>query len=213
MSWVDLGVVALILWGAAKGYLAGIHQMFLRVMGFCAALLCAVVLQRPFAAYLNQDWQAEAIFVRLAARNVEEVIKAGGSGSNSGTFSLPALAGPVMRWLSGEPAMLEVMGNEAGMAALGRMLLSFAAAGAFFAGSAAAITLLLRIHDYRAGVKPLPEWKKIAGMLAGIVGGAALSVIICVLLDGFSMLATGGMLAEDISGSVLYRTIFSLLNR
>jgi uncharacterized membrane protein required for colicin V production len=209
MSWVDLGAVAIMLWGAAKGYLNGASQMFLHVLGFCVALFSAMILQRPFTAYLNQEWQAEAIIVGLFTRNAEQLLKTGTAPAYD--YKLPELVGAVMRWMSNEPDTVAVIGQETATAIISRILVSFSALTVVFVFFVVGIMLILRIRHYRIRNRVLPEWQRLLGMLVGITHGLGFSLVLCVIMDAMSMFRATAFLEQDLSISYLYQAMASIL--
>lgn len=204
MSWVDLGAVALVLWGAAKGYVCGACHMFWHVLGLCGALAGAVFLQRPFSVYLLREWQVEAVFVNWVRRSVEGTLPTG-SGNTDGV-RLPEVAGAVMRRIGTEPESLEVFGRVAGPSEVGRLLLSLLALLLFFFGLATLLVLMLRIRHYRVRHGDFAEWEKLLGLVFGAVYGVSLALVSCIVLDAAAMFASVRFIANDLHISYLYHT-------
>jgi hypothetical protein len=209
MTWVDLAAVALILWSAVKGYLRGVGHMIMQLAGLMAAAVGALALRQPFAVYLQQEWRAVAVFVGYLTRRADAPLQTGGAGARD--FALPALAGPLLRWLSGEPETLAVLGQEAGKANLGPMLLSFFAATLACALLAFFSSWLLRVRLYRNGLRSLPEWQKLLGLLPGVAVGWAWWLFCLLVLDAVSLFGPAAFWVQDIQASLLYKIAVALL--
>lgn len=202
MSWVDLAALTVMLWSAVKGYLLGIRQMVVQLCGLIGALLTALFLQKPFSLYLNLEWQADAFFVMLASRSMEELLNVGATGSSG--FRLPPLAGSVMQRLVEEPETLAVFNQAAAPQLVGEATMRLFAVVFFFCFLALTISLLLKVGRQQLKSKNIPEWQRFLGLLIGLVHGLLLSLFFCVLLDALSIFTVSAFLGQDLTGSYLY---------
>ena len=209
MSWIDLASLTLTLWCAVKGYLFGGYRMFLHCCGLLIALVVAVFLQRPFSAYLNYEWQVEAVFVQLFARNSEYILEAGMS--PVGGYPLPSLAGVVMQRLVPEAQVLPTTGGNIALTVIATMFVKILALFLFFLIIAAVITLLLRIKSFGGHNQHIPEGQRVVGVLFGAMYGMALSMVVCVALDALTLFMITGFWLDDLGVSYLAQVVAYLL--
>jgi len=202
MSWVDLAALTVMLWSAAKGYLLGIRQMVIQLCGLIAALLAALFLQKPFSLYLSLESQADAFFVMLASRSMEELLNVGATGSPG--FRLPPLAGAVMQRLAEEPEALAVFNQAAAPQVVGELIMRFFAVVFFFCVLALTIFMLSKIKWQQLKNKNIPEWQRFLGLFVGLTHGLLLALFFCVLLDALSIFTVSAFLGQDLIGSYLY---------
>ncbi|EEG76936.1 CvpA family protein [Dethiobacter alkaliphilus] len=209
MSWIDLAALTMTLWSAAKGYIYGGYKMFLHCLGLGAALAMAVYFQRPFSAYLNQEWQAETVFAEFFSKNSQLVLEAGTSQTTG--VNLPPLAGQVMLRLMPEAQLLPAATGEGALALMATMLVKVLALFVFFVFIAAIITLLIRVKHFGTNWKNIPEHQRLVGVLLGALYGLMLSMVVCVALDALSMLGIFGFLHQDLTVSYLAWMVSYLL--
>ncbi len=202
MSWVDLAALTIMLWGVANGYLHGIRQMFVRLCGLAAALLAALILQKPFSQYLSLEWQAERFFVEMISRSMNELSSVGTTGSYG--FQLPPLAGAVMQFLAEEPDALAVFSQTVASQMVGEMIISFSAVIVIFYVLVRAFTLVMMVGRQQLNSKNIPELQRFSGTIVGLICGFLFSILFCVLLDALSIFTASSILGVDLSGSYLY---------
>jgi hypothetical protein len=203
VSWVDLAALVLVLWCAAKGYLAGVCQAFLHMCAVLFSVFVAGFLQKSLLVYLNQEWQAETLLVNMLIRNAGHHLKAGTEQSVTFTSSL-SLA--LMRRLSPGVSLPVAGGQEAAATAsvLAGLILWGASIFILFLLAALTVTLLLRIIKLREQNKERREWQKIGGLIFGLAKGLILSVIFCLVLDVICCTDWLGFLRQDIYNSYLH---------
>jgi uncharacterized membrane protein required for colicin V production len=201
MSWVDLAALTLILWSATKGYISGAYLALLHLSATTVAIMAAVVLQTPLAAYLDKEWQIAEMLAGFIANQVEVAVF-----SQSMPFTtLPRLAGEALFGMAPELAAVPVAGREISAILLTQLVIRIFSAAAFFLLVAAATTLLIRIGQQNFRCAEIPEWQKIIGMVIGAAHGVLLAAVICIAFDAVSFMTMFRVLQQDLDSSYLYQ--------
>ncbi|MBS4030416.1 MAG: CvpA family protein [Clostridiales bacterium] len=203
MSWVDLAALTLVLWSAAKGYINGACLAFLHLSTTTVALVAAVVLQTPLAAYLDMEWQIEELVRVYIANQVDVAVTT--YSQNTPLILLPRLAGDALFRMAPELAAVPVAGREMSAVLLTQVVIRIFCAAAFFLLIASVATLLIRLGQQNSRSELLPEWQKMFGMMIGAVHGVLLSAVICIALDAVSFMTIFRVFQQDLDSSYLYQ--------
>ena len=203
MSWIDLAALTLILWSAAKGYISGAYVSLLHLITTTVALMAAVVLQTPLAAYLDKEWQIEEVLGSFIANQIDVAVT---TFSQKMSFAhLPQLAGEILFRMVPELAAVPVAGGEMSAFLLTQLVIRIFCVGIFFLLVAALATLLIRLGQQNSPNALLPEWQKIIGLVIGSVHGFLLAAIICIALDAVSFMSFFRIFQQDLDSSYLYQ--------
>lgn len=208
MTWIDLAVLVIVLWGAVKGYIYGMYFMLLHLCGLAAALVCAFVMHRPLASFLEMEWRAESFFVGIFTKHVEQIAEAGVARQG---LRLPPLAGEAMRALVPEAAVLPVLSGEVAVGTLSMLIVRFLSMMLFFLLLARVITLLLRIASFKNESRPKPEWQRLLGMSFGMLQGLMLAILAGIALDVSSLFFRADFLTQDYISSYLFAVTAAVL--
>lgn len=202
MSWVDLAALTLVLWSAAKGYIGGVYMSLLHLCTTTVALIAAVILQTPLAAYLENEWKIEEVLGSFVANQVEVAVIT--FSKNVSYAPLPKLAAEVIYRTAPELTAVPVAGREISTALLTQVVFRIFCVGTFFLLVAAVATLLIRIgqQEPRCAV---PEWQKMLGLVIGAFHGAILAAVICIALDAVSFMTIFRIFQQDLNSSYLYQ--------
>lgn len=208
LSWVDLAALVFLLWAAVAGYLEGLQRSLQRLGLTMGALLPAYLFYKPLLLFLNQEWQAEEMFVGWYLPRAHNVLAAA---QQKGPF-LPPLAGSVMRFLSPEAAVLPVSAGELPLL-WGKLLLQFFSYLLFVLLCTAFFRLLLSLRGKGKIVKNLTEKDRLWGLFAGSAYGLFLLALISAFLDSLSLLFASRFWEDDFYGTYLVKTAAYLLGK
>lgn len=209
MSWVDLSALAIVLWGAAKGYLSGVLKAAAHFLGLLAALVLAVFCHRPLALFLHTEWQIESVFVGWIAGNADSLQEAWAAGTRFP--SLSPVAGRIMSMLVPSADVAAVSTRETALTVLGAMLGRLLALLLFFVFAFALISLVLRIRYDEARGPKRAEWERLSGLLAGAAHGLLAALVLAIVTDAFSLFTVFSFLRTDLYESYLFQLAAAIL--
>lgn len=207
MSWLDLGALVIIFWGAASGYLNGGKYILLAFVSLFTSVFFAFYCYQPFINFAQAQWQFEAIFVDWYMKQAQQVML----GFADKERFLPSLAKPVLRLLIPEKMAVPVSGGQEQLlifwAVITEHFLILLLFALFFGFSA---HLLLRLQEYKC--KFISEYSRWYGLLLGILYGLVLAFLICLTIDALAPIFLPANLHAAFRGSYLVRLTLFLLS-
>lgn len=202
MSWVDLLALTITLWSAVRGYLCGVYETFLHLVGTGAALLAAVFLYKPLAVFANETWEVEGLFVVYFTQHAGDVPAITQSTRSIPVF--PALVSSVIRFLMPEAVTTVITKDEAlhYLAYVSMRLLAFVL---FFIFLFVLIRYCFYYKQEPSQIHHFVLWQRLGGLFMGVMHGVVLAIITCIALEALVAFLYPGFLQVDCSNSYVSR--------
>ncbi|NLM51644.1 MAG: hypothetical protein GX197_02320 [Firmicutes bacterium] len=201
MSWVDLAGLALILWGAARGYLKGAWLTVLQLVLLVLALPVAYRFSQPVAQFINDQWPLESILVGWLGRG-QSIETAGGSFS---ALSLPPLAGKFLLRLLPPQYALPVTSSGTAIQVTAAIFLRFLVLVAVFFFLVILSRYCLDLYTLKLNGQSEIKSQHYLGFFCGALYGFILALLLCFVLDSLSLFFTAGFWQADLTHSYLVR--------
>lgn len=212
MSWIDLAVLTLVLWGAVWGYTGGARGAMERTGSVVVAVYAAFLLQRPLIFFLNSVWDAERVFIRWSSRNIVLLRQVGVS--DDGGICLPPLNGYVAQTLGNPTSALPAAGYDYAWVMLGKMFYYL------FALLIAALLIYIFLNwafSIKRNREKLPSLKgryftadRTLGAAFGAIYGLLSAFLTCIVLEAVSLHSSLFFLLQDLTSSYAYNAIGQL---